>query len=234
MGCCCEANRGYATTHKANMMAVNIQQMMQNQAQIVGQTASVPRMTATGDILVPMNYISGEFPISFPVQLKQYQITREIYSQFINELNATTMPILAQQQQAQSNIVNQGMSGMRMGMNGMQGMMERMGQFQAQIMQIQQSLIVNTDTVLLKWNQSTFQPKGVQWESSLPNAAMTNASQIGVILKKIPQQTVVVVQQVQPQQQTFGENEDEAPPPYQQDEATPLYQEGMHEQYTMQ
>ena len=167
-----------------------------------------------------------DFPISYPMELEQYQITREIYSQFINELNATTMPILEQQKQAQSNMMNQAMSGMRVGTQGMNGMMNRMQQFQAQSMQIQQTLMVSTDRMLLKWNQSTFQPKGVQWESSLPSAAMGNTSNIGVILKKIPQQTVVVVQQ--PLVRT------QAPPPYQQDDAPPPYQEGGGNEYTVQ
>merc|ERR1740123_1428238 len=107
-------------------------QMMQNQAQIVGQVASQPRVIATGDVLVPMNYISGEFPTVYPVQLEQYQITRQVYSQFINELNTTTMAIMGQQQQAQSAMMSQAMTGM----GGTQGVMGKMAQFQAQMLQI--------------------------------------------------------------------------------------------------
>merc|ERR1740116_118319 len=86
------------------------------------------------------------------------------------------------------------------GMGGTQGVMGKMAQFQAQILQIQQTLVVSTDQVLLKWNQSVFQPNGVQWTASMPSAAMQDTSQIGVIMKKMPQQMVVIVQQ-QPQQQ---------------------------------
>ena len=218
MGCCLAASVQQEQTRQVHKVNVVMNQMMENQAAIVGQMASAPRVTATGDILVPMNYISGQFPTSYPMELEQYQITRETYSQFINELN--------EQKQAQTNMMNQAMSGMRVGTQGMNGMMDRMQQFQAQSMQIQQTLMVSTDRMLLKWNQSTFQPKGVQWESSLPSAAMSNTSNIGVILKKIQQQTVVVVQQ--PLVQT------QAPPPYQQDDAPPPYQEGGGNEYTVQ
>ena len=77
MGCCMAS------------MATN---MMENayaqQAQIAAQQAQQPRQLATGDTLIPMNYITGQYPSVYPSWFSQQQITAETWNQFIQALNA--------------------------------------------------------------------------------------------------------------------------------------------------
>lgn len=76
MGCC---------------MAGMAQNMMENayaqQGQIAAQTAQQPRQLATGDTLVPMNYITGEYPTVYPSWFNQQQITVQTWTQLIQALN---------------------------------------------------------------------------------------------------------------------------------------------------
>eukprot|EP01084_Bolivina_argentea_P114937 204514_1 len=201
--------------------------------------SSAPRQTATGDTFVPMNYINGQYPQTYPAWFNQQQITVQTWTNFITQLNAVTMPLAAQQRQNTLNQVNQ-VANPTLNVNKA---MNRQAQFQSQQMQIQQTFITATDQVLLQYNQQLFQPMGMQATSSYPITQQHNvnhyggiggaaAQQIGVIIKRIqvqqqPQVVYVVQQQpnnVAPQQQQVivaGPNNAVAPPSYHSVEAVP-------------
>eukprot|EP00486_Rosalina_sp_Unknown_P009152 CAMPEP_0201577904 /NCGR_PEP_ID=MMETSP0190_2-20130828/24477_1 /ASSEMBLY_ACC=CAM_ASM_000263 /TAXON_ID=37353 /ORGANISM="Rosalina sp." /LENGTH=228 /DNA_ID=CAMNT_0048010441 /DNA_START=70 /DNA_END=756 /DNA_ORIENTATION=- len=193
MGCCMAS------------MATN---MMENayaqQGQIAAQAAQQPRQLATGDTLVPMNYITGEYPSVYPSWFNQQQITTQTWTQLIQALNQVTMPALAQSKANSLNMVN---DAMKPTLN-VNTAMNRNMQYQATQMQIQQQLIEATDRILLSYNQQLFQPMGLQATSSYSAYATMHAQggyayggmapQIGIMIKKTQQpQVVYVVQQGQ-------------------------------------
>eukprot|EP01083_Nonionella_stella_P032077 87792_1 len=101
------APEGHSTQTKQQQQVSNIMnQMMENQAKMVGQLSAVPRQLPTGDILIPMNYMSGEFPTTYPMWIEQNGVSKQIYSQFIQELNSTTMPIFIEQRQLQTKMMS--------------------------------------------------------------------------------------------------------------------------------
>ena len=221
MGACCAVETEQGTVSKHQARALNmIDEMQKNQAQMVGQTmASAPRVLATGATLIPMNYINGQFPTSYPQSFEKYNISQQIYTQFIKELNAITMSLYSQQKQAQTNFVvaatgNVGITNIK---GAQANMMAAVGQVQMQQLQIQQTMAIEVDKLLLRYNQTVFQSNGLQAESSLVTAMTANTSQIGVIVKPIQQQVVYVVQQ-QPQQAAVEGVGNEAPPSYEEAE----------------
>ena len=79
-----------------------MQQMMAQQTQVASMAASQPRVLATGDLLIPMNAMSGEFPVAFPSLFSEHNISEQSYRAFIGELNSVTMGSYQQSQQAES------------------------------------------------------------------------------------------------------------------------------------
>ena len=121
-----------------------------------------------------------------------------------------------------------GLSAMRKG--GAQGMMSMMAGLQTQQAQLMQQLTLNVEALLLKWNQQMLQRNGLQCTSAMPSVGMTNANQIGVIVKRFQTQTGVVVQQQAHQAATAatagvaqGQEGDGAPPAYDEADAPPPY-----------
>ncbi len=179
-------------------MATNmVENAYAQQGQIAGQMAQAPRQLATGDTLIPMNYITGQYPSVYPSWFNQQQITVQTWNQFIQALNAglicflfqylqiknynhmhyfyntmlifsVTMPAATQAKQNSLNMVNQAMKP-TMNVNTA---MNRNMQYQSQQMQIQQNLITETDKLLLAYNQQLFQPLGLQATSSYSSYAM--------------------------------------------------------------
>lgn len=234
MGGCCpsEGPNSIQSGHQTRVQNM-MDTMMEQQKQAVSQFAKEPRILATGETLIPMNYMSGEFPLQYPQSFEQYNIPRQTYTQFINELNGITMPLFVQQQQGQKDFMTAASSGGGInlgGHNAMSNLMAQVGQVQSQQLQIQHTMQVETDKLLFKYNQSLFQQYGLQATTSFLSTAMTNTAQVGIIVKSIqPQQVVYVVQQ-QPANNNNGaqvteggidENNNEELPAYEEEDAEP-------------
>ena len=231
MGCVMVADDGQNSTQSTmSKHQVRVQNMMdtmmEQQKQAVGQFSKEPRILATGETLIPMNYMSGEFPLKYPQSFEQYNIPQQTYMQFINELNGITMPLYEQQQQGQKDWMQSATSGAIRGQNAL---MAKVGQVQSQQLQIQHTMQVETDKLLFKYNQSLFQQYGLQATSSFLSVAMTNTAQVGIIVKAMAQpQVVYVVQQqpvnvVQAQGQGMEGNNEELPAYEAADEEPPKY-----------
>ena len=76
MGCC-----------MASMATNMVENAYAQQGQLAAQLAQQPRQLPTGDTLVPMNYITGQYPSVYPSWFNQQQITVQTWNQLIQSLN---------------------------------------------------------------------------------------------------------------------------------------------------
>eukprot|EP00483_Globobulimina_turgida_P006726 UN06737 len=180
-----------------------VNNMMENayaqQAQIAAQMSAAPRQMATGDTLIPMNYITGQYPSTYPGWFNQQQITPQTWTNFINQLNSVTMPLAAQSKQSTLKHVDKAMQPTL----NVNTAMNRNLQYQSQQMATQQQLITTTDQILLQYNQQLFEKNGLQATSSyaqymtMYNQAHSYGAglpqQLGVIIKRIQQPQIVYV-----------------------------------------
>ena len=230
MGCVVATAEGQTPAQSKRQTQVQnmVDTMMEQQRQAVGQFEKEPRVLPTGETLLPMNYISGEFPLKYPQSFEQYNIPQQTYRQFIHELNGITMSLHEQQRQGQKNFMDTASRG-NGGKNHQNALMAAVGQVQQQQLQIHHTMQVETDKLLFKYNQNLFQQYGLQATSSFLSIAMTNTAQVGIIFKAIPQPQVVYVVQQQPDviveqkndgMGTEGNNNEELPA-YEEGDAQP-------------
>ena len=116
MGSCCSVQNktniqvGVTTPDTmANSPTTNVKLVMQKQDLLRKQQetakSSCSYILGNGEIVIPMNGATGEFPKTFPIWV-QNDITPDEYNQIIDKLNSTTMPVFVTNQQLRDECAN--------------------------------------------------------------------------------------------------------------------------------
>ena len=132
--------------------------------------AKKPRIISNGRLLIPMNAVSGEFPSKYSRDFKKVNISKEMYTRFIREVNEEVMPLKAQQQLTYSLLK----------MNPIE-----MKQFESVI---ERALAIKLGQILQKWNERIFHVRGMVCETSLTPSqwrrSETLAIPTGIVVRK--------------------------------------------------